>query len=283
MNPGLGSLSPEQLALLDRWLPGASVERDHGWGLVETAVLEMTHAGSRFIVKAGGESDHHIAREIHAHLNWLGPWTSIGRAPTFEYGDVAAKLLVTRHLPGDLVLGSKYADVPSIWRQAGELLAVFHAQTSSTDDDDHERRENEKALVWLAGAHRIAPDTVQRLRAEIAAWPTPAATLVPTHGDWHPRNWLVHDGVVSVIDFGRAAMRPAMTDFARLAARDFLRDLGLEAAFLEGYGADPREADAWHRNRVREAIGTAAWAHRVGDEPFEAQGHRMISDALSLF
>ena len=281
MTSEFGNLSPEQLALLDRWLPGASVERDHGWGLVETTVLEMTHAGSRFIVKAGGESDGHIAREIHAHHNWLGAWTSIGRAPTFEYGDAAVKLLVTRHLPGGLVLGSEYADLPSTYRQAGELLAVFHAQTTATDDD-YERRENEKALAWLSGPHRIAPDTVERLRAEIAAWPTPAATLVPTHGDWQPRNWLVHEGVVSVIDVGRAAMRPAMTDFARLAVQDFLRDLELEAAFLHGYGADPREADAGHRNGVREGIGTAAWAHRVGDEPFEAQGHRMISDALSL-
>lgn len=282
MNPGLGNLSPHQLALLDQWLPGASVEKDHGWGQVETTVLEMTHAGSRFIVKAGGKSDVHIAREIHAHLNWLGPWTSRGRAPTLEYGDKAAKLLVTRYLPGDLVLGSWYADVPSTYRQAGELLAAFHAQTAGTDDD-YEKRANEKALAWLNEPHRIAPETVERLRAEIAAWPTPSATVVPTHGDWQPRNWLVHDGVVSVIDFGRAAMRPAMTDFDRLAVQDFLRDLELEAAFIQGYGADPREAVAWQRNRVRGGIGTAAWAYRVGDEAFEAQGHRMISDALSLF
>lgn len=281
MTSGLGNLSREQLALLDLWLPGASIERDHGWGLVETTVLEMTHAGSRFIVKAGGESDRHIAREIHAHLNWLGPWTSRGLAPAFEYGDVAAKILVTRHLPGDLVLGSEYADLPSTYRQAGELLAVFHAQTTHTDGE-YESHENKKSLAWLSGPHRIAPETAERLRAEIALWPTPAATLVPTHGDWQPRNWLVHDGVVRVIDFGRAAMRPAATDFARLAAQEFLRDRELEAAFLDGYGADPREADAWHRNRVREAIGTAAWAHRVGDDSFEAQGHRMIADALSL-
>jgi hypothetical protein len=275
-----GSLSREQLALLSRWLPGAGVARDLGWGLVETTVLELTHAGSRFIVKGGGEGDHHIAREIHAHLSWLAPWTSRGRAPVFQYGDVAAKLLVTRYLPGDLVLGSRYADVPATFRQAGELLAVFHAQTAETDDD-YETRENDRALAWLGEPHRITPDTVRRLRAEIAAWPTPAAILVPTHGDWQPRNWLVHDEVVSIIDFGRAAMRPAMTDFGRLAVQDFLRDPELETAFLDGYGTDPREADAWHRTRVREAIGTAAWAYKVGDEPFEAQGHRMITEALS--
>jgi hypothetical protein len=277
----LGNLSPLQRALLDQWLPGASVERDHGWGLVETTVLELTHEGSRFIVKAGGDTDHHIERELHAHLNWLTPWTSRGRAPTMEHGDAEAKLLLTRYLPGQLVLGSEHADAPSTYRQAGELLALFHAQTVVADDD-YERRENEKSLAWLNGPHRIAPATVERLRAEIATWPTPAATLVPTHGDWQPRNWLIHNDVVSIIDFGRAAMRPASTDFGRLAVQDFRRDPNLETAFLHGYGTDPRETDGWHRNRVREAIGTAAWAYRVGDEPFEAQGHRMIAEALSL-
>jgi hypothetical protein len=58
----LGMLSPRQQALLNQWLPGASVARDHSWRLVETTFLEMTRAGSRFIVKAGGADDHHIER-----------------------------------------------------------------------------------------------------------------------------------------------------------------------------------------------------------------------------
>jgi hypothetical protein len=276
----LGNLSPQQRALLDQWLPGASVETDHSWGLVETTVLEMTRAGSRFIVKAGGDNDHHIERELHAHLHWLGPWTSRGRAPTLVHGSVEAKLLVTRCMPGELALASQHSNDPSAFRQAGELLALLHTQTVVTDED-YERRENAKSLAWLSGPRRIAKATVEQLRGEIAAWPTPPATLVPTHGDWQPRNWLVHNDVVSVIDFGRAAMRPALTDFARLAVQDFRRAPNLEAAFLEGYGTDPRETGAWHRNQIREAIGTAAWAYRVGDAPFEAQGHRMIAEALS--
>jgi Phosphotransferase enzyme family len=276
----LSNLSPQQQALLDQWLPSATVEKNHSWGLVATTVLEIAHAGSRIIVKAGDGEDHHIQRELHAHLNWLDPWTSRGRAPTLLHGSVDAKLLVTRYLPGELVLGSEHADEPSTYRQAGELLALLHAQTVVTDDD-YESRENEKSLAWLSKPHRIAATTVERLQAEIAAWPTPPATLVPTHGDWQPRNWLIHDDVVSVIDFGRAAMRPPFTDFARLAVQDFHRDPTLETAFLDGYGTDPRETAAWYRNQVREAIGTAAWAYRVRDEPFEAQGHRMLADALS--
>ena len=209
----------------------------------------------------------------------MGPWTSRGRAPILAHGDADAKLLVTRHLPGQLVLGTEHAEVPSTYRQAGELLAVFHAQTVVVDEE-YERRENERSLALLGGPHRIAPHTVERLRAEIAGWPTPAAPLVPTHGDWQPRNWLVHNDAVSIIDFGRAAMRPAWTDFARLSVQEFRSDPKLETAFLDGYGIDPRGTDAWHRTLLREAIGTATWAYRVGAEAFEAQGHRMIAETV---
>jgi hypothetical protein len=275
-----GSLSARQRELLDQWLPGARVERNHSWGLVQTTVLEVTRAGARFIVKAGGEQDRHIEREIDAHRLWLHPWTSIGRAPALEYGDTDAKLLVTRYQPGELVLGSARAGDPGTYRQAGELLALLHDQDAVTRDD-YERRQNEKSLAWLAGPHQIAPATVARLRAEIASWPEPPAALVPTHGDWQPRNWLVHDGIVAVIDFGRTELRPALTDFGRLAVQEFRGSPGLEAAFLDGYGADPREPGAWHRARVRDAIGTAAYACQIGSEPFEAQGHRMIAEVLA--
>jgi Phosphotransferase enzyme family len=277
---GRDSLSARQRELLDEWLPGARIERRLSWGLVQTTVLEVTRAGERYIVKAGGEQDHHIEREIDAHRLWLHPWTSIGRAPALEFGDPDVKLLVTRYQPGELVLGSHSAGDPGTYQQAGELLALLHDQGVVTRDD-YERQANEKSLAWLAGPHRIAPATVAGLRALIASWPEPPAALVPTHGDWQPRNWLMHDGIVAVIDFGRTALRPALTDFARLAAQEFRGRPDLEAAFIAGYGGDPREPDAWFRARVREAIGTAAYACQIGSEPFEAQGHRMIAEVLA--
>ena len=115
----------------------------------------------------------------------------------------------------------------------------------------------------------------------VSAWPTPPSPLVPTHGDWQPRNWLVHEDAVRVIDFGRADLRPAHTDLGRLAAQQFRSDRSLERAFLDGYGADPREPAAWLRLRIRDAVGTAAWAYKVGDEAFERQGHRMIAEVFA--
>jgi len=272
-------LTERQHELLSQWLPSAEVVTDHSWGLVGTVVLELRAGGERYIAKAGDASDHHIARELRAHRSWLDPWTSRGRAPELVRGDDDAKLILTRFMPGELVEGGPGERDPETYRQAGELLVEFHGQ-SAEPDDAYEVRENQRTLTYLGKPHTIAADLATRLRSEVESWPTPSATLVPTHGDWQPRNWLVHKDVVSVIDFGRADLRPAYSDFARLAAQQFRSAPELEAAFLDGYGSDPRDPETWHRAQLREAINTAVWAHQVGDEAFERQGHRMIADAL---
>lgn len=273
-------LTPSQRELVRHWLPRAELVTDHSWGLVATTVLELSGPDGHVIVKAGGAEDHHIAREIAAHRRWLHPWTSSGHAAHMVAADEEAKILMTDHLPGRLVEGDPSQDAPETYRQAGSLLSRFHgqhAESSTTWDDQlaaHARR-------WLAGPHRIDPASVRALRREIDAWPAGGTVdLVPTHGDWQPRNWLIDDGTVRIIDFGRTDLRPAVTDLARLARQDFSRDPRLEAAFLDGYGSDPREPGLWRRTLLGEAIGTAGWAHRVGSESFEKLGLRQIDQLL---
>jgi hypothetical protein len=275
----LASPTGPQRELLEKWLPGVRVVRDHSWGLVDNVVLEVEAGAQRYIVKADATSSVHIGRELDAHQRWLTPWISSGRAPQLVAGDRVASILVTRYLPGDLVLGSAAQQDPGIFCQAGRLLAQLHGQHERTDAS-YERAENTKILRNLDKPHRIPPSLERELRRIVSAWETPPVQLVPTHGDWQPRNWLVHDGEVRVIDFGRAALRPVLSDWVRLEARDFREDPARERAFVEGYGADPREPEAWFRERLREAINTAVWAHLVGDEAFEAQGHAMIERAL---
>lgn len=272
-------LSARQTALLEGRLPGHEVVADHGWGLVGTTVLQIRHDGADLIVKAGDDADTHIARELRAHREWLAPLVARGRAPELRHADADAKLLVTRYLPGALVQDTPAEHEPSTYRGAGELLALLHDRPAVVDEG-YGARLRDTVLARLGRPHRIAPGLLARLRAEVAGWPTPAARLVPTHGDWHPRNWLVHDGVVAVIDLGRAALRPASTDLVRLAARQFRWDPALETAHHDGYGGDPRESGPWRREWVAEAVGTVTWALEVGDEPFEAHGHRMLAEAF---
>jgi hypothetical protein len=279
MSDPLDTLDAVQRGLLDRWLPGLRVIKDHSWGLVDNAVLQVDAGGRQYIVKADGPSQHHIQRELDAHERWLTPLVAIGRAPRLVAGNRAARILVTRYLPGDLVLGSPAQTDPGTFRQAGELLALLHHQPGRIDRE-YEAQENRKVLANLEKDHRIVPAVHARVRGLITSWSTEPVTLVPTHGDWQPRNWLVHMGAVSVIDFGRAALRPALSDWVRLAARDFPHDPLREAAFVEGYGSDPRDASAWFKERLREAVNTAVWAHLVGDRAFEGEGHAAISRVL---
>ena len=151
-------------------MPSATIVRDHSWGLVGTLVLELEYAGERYILKAGDDADHHLARELRAHRNWLRPWTTRGRAAELIHADESAKLLVTRFLPGELVEGTPYEFSPGIYRQAGELLAAFHQQYA-VPDAAYEDRENERTLGHLDSPHRIAPDVVERIQSTIRSWP----------------------------------------------------------------------------------------------------------------
>ncbi|MEO7129831.1 MAG: aminoglycoside phosphotransferase family protein [Dermatophilaceae bacterium] len=274
------ALSPSQQRIIDGWFPGAEVVADLSWGLVDTVVLHLRHDRGEAVVKAAGPDNGHIAREIVAHERWTGPWVSAGRVGCLLHSDRAHNVIALSYLPGVLVQGTPAADDPDTYRQAGALLAAYHRQATRISPS-YEAEMDARALRWLDGDHRISAETETRLRGVIASHDLPPTELVPTHGDWQTRNWLVDDGQILVIDLGRADWRPASTDFARLARREWEGRPELEQAFLAGYGGDPREPAAWRRTLLREAIGTASWAHQVGDELFEEQGHRMIAQALA--
>ncbi|RIK17142.1 MAG: aminoglycoside phosphotransferase [Acidobacteria bacterium] len=280
MRVHLPGLTPEQRDLVVGWLGEPELVSEHSWGLVDTVVLRVRAAGRDLTVKAAGPANHHIGRELDAHERWTGPLLDGDRAPRLVHADRGARVLVATWLPGDLAQDGPAQHDPEVHRQAGALLARLHQQTAGVDDG-WEATQRTRVLTWLGRDHRIPEEQEARVRELVAGWPDEPAVVAPTHGDYQPRNWLWDDGTVRVIDFGRAAMRPPATDLARLASREWLGRPELETAFLEGYGEDPREAGAWSRMQLAEAVGTAAWAYQVGDEAFEAQGMRMLTDALA--
>jgi hypothetical protein len=141
-------------------------------------VLEVVSGGQHFVVKAGDEADQHLAREVRAHREWAGVWVAGGRSPELVFADVPAKVLVTRFLPGVLVQGAEAESDPGIYRQAGELLRVFHGQAQVLDQG-FEARARAKALWWLDRPHRIPAEAVARLREIVAGWPAASTVLVP--------------------------------------------------------------------------------------------------------
>ncbi|MEJ1156346.1 phosphotransferase [Microbacterium marmarense] len=272
-------LSPRQRTLIEQWEPTAELVADLSWRLGGTTVLLARAGDTEIVVKAGERGDLNVTREIEGREHWAGVWVELGVAAKTFHADSDANILLLEHLPGDLIAGSEAAIDPEVHRRAGELLRVFHDQRA-IDPADSDEEETRRASAWLDSAHRIDADAVQRLRYALSVLPGVTAPLVPTHGDFQPRNWLLDDGEVRFVDFGRFGHRAAATDFARMAAQEWLQNPACETAFIEGYGIDPRDDQEWLMIRLRQAIETAAWAYQAGDPAFEQQGLRMVDEVL---
>lgn len=277
-----GLLRAEQAELVSGWLAEPELVTDLSWGQTDTRVLHVHAQGRHVIVKAAGPENHHIGREIDAHSGYTGPLVERGCAAGMLHVDRDANLLVLEYLEGDLAESTEHEFSEDLHTQAGEVLRMLHDQHRRVDDE-HEYRAQAKALAWLGRDHRVEPAVEEEVRARLAEYRPRPIEVVPTHGDWQPRNWLVHDGELRVIDFGRFEFRPPATDLARLAAQQWRSRPSLEAVFMRSYGGDRRDPEVWRMDQLREAIGTAVWAYLVGDEAFEAQGHRMLKESLARF
>jgi Ser/Thr protein kinase RdoA (MazF antagonist) len=284
MQWGDTGLDDHQIAFVLRTLPDAVVLADDSWGLLDTRVLHVRAGVDSFTVKASGPTNAHFPRELDAHRTATAALRANGDTGALVAAHEQHRVLVLERVPGHLALGTADEHDPEVHRQAGIVLRRLHDH-GTRHDPTFLLHEQAKALRALDAPHRISHDVVARIRAALEMLPTDHADelLVPTHGDFHPRNWIVDDGRLRVIDFGRFGWRPASFDLTRLAVLHWQHDPALEAAFFDGYGNDPRESDAWRWLQLREAVGTATWAYAVGDEGFEAQGHDMLRRALTAF
>lgn len=302
MQWGDTGLDGHQIAFVLRTLPDAVLVADDSWGLLDTRVLHVVAGDVSYTVKASGPDNTHFPRELEAHWTVTDALRTAGDTGALVAADEEHRVLVLERVPGHLALGTADEHDPEAHRQAGALLRRLHDH-GTRHDPTFLLHEQAKALRALDAPHRISADVVARTRAALEMLPTdhPDEPLVPTHGDFHPRNWIVENGDANaengdngadndrrarrlrVIDFGRFGWRPASFDLTRLAVLHWQHDPTLEAAFFDGYGNDPREPDAWRWLQLREAVGTATWAYAVGDEGFEAQGHDMLRRALAAF
>jgi hypothetical protein len=230
-------------------------------------------------VKASSTS-HHIGREIWAHHGHLRHMT--GRVPEVLYSDDEAGILVTRYLPGALVLGSSRESSAETYYKAGALLARLMVPMG--ESTDYMLRTITKATGLALRAEGLAPAShLRRALSDLGGMRPRTVPIVLTHGDFQPRNWLsAPSGELLVIDFGRAAPRHWTSELPRLESRAF-DDHALKAAFFAGLGFAPGPEDSavLHVERLAMALGTIVWAHEIGDPEFEEEGRTMLARAWS--
>ena len=273
-------ITDEQSRLLTSWLGSYTVVRDYSWPLQDTNVLHvLTPQGRGFIIKASTKS-HHIHREIAAHA--AGFEGLDGRVPALRHTSVRAGVLVTEFLPGTLVEGTPAEDDPDTYRQAGALLRRLHRPAGASPH--YAKALARKTRAWMDRAQGLLPETQLTILAqELDSLDPGPVELVATHGDYQPRNWLQDNGLIKVIDFGRAERRPWLHDLVRLSHQQFVRRPELAVAFYAGFGRNvgPAEADLWRLENLNQAIGTVVWAHQMGDTAFEQSGRAMVERVLS--
>jgi Ser/Thr protein kinase RdoA (MazF antagonist) len=171
-----------------------------------------------------------------------------------------------------------------LYERMGGLLARMHDATLPYDVpphmyDTHHDRIVDRALKVPQPYKAIMQNGVMRLRAlDKALQPNADAGLqVLTHGDFTPRNILLHEvsgraDIAAVIDFERARIEDPTFDFAMIAFKEFTKDPEIKNAILRGYAAVrtlPEAADMLlQRHLLRLFLEIAGWARQDDFEYF---------------
>lgn len=165
-------------------------------------------------------------RETRAYDEFV-PALGQRRAPWIADRDPDARLIVTRGLKGEPLSKVQLSGVQEleVFRQAGVLAARLHALTA-------------------APAPGPAPSTPLRPQQRAKALDM---AMDLGHGDFGPRNWIVHQRVelrLQLIDFERTtAEEPVRHDLMRIVYQVTARRPALAEAFFDGYGHRLAEAE----------------------------------------
>ncbi len=243
--------------------------------------VSVTPPRGDYVVKASGQATRTSPGSSR-------PTATAGRASSapglpLVAADEDARVLVLDRLPGRLALGSPHEHDPDVHRQAGTVLRRFHQQSAREDPPVVPPPRADKVLRLLDDPHRIDADTAERVRALFETWVPHPVTVVPTHGDWHPRGTGWSTGAASspsTTVASRSARPPRTAPGSRPVLGATPRARAGVPRRVRGGSRDPED---WRWLQLREAVGTAVWAYAVHDEAFEAQGQRMLRDALTAF
>ncbi|WP_158515619.1 aminoglycoside phosphotransferase family protein [Kitasatospora sp. MBT63] len=201
----------------------------------------------------------------------LAPAIGSGRAPVLTAEDARSLLLVATALPGTPVTGATLtaAEAQEVYRQAGHLAAVIHAQpTTGAPVGEHRSwaAERERTLARARDARPTEEDI--EVLADATHTKPPRTGLVYCHGDFGPRNWIVrrdNDGrlVIGVIDFERSQVEePVRRDLMRIAIQLAPHRGDLGAAFASGYGREftPQVQEACRAWAAIDCPAALRWA-----------------------
>ena len=258
---------------------------DASWDHAASDVVRVVGArGSAFLKRH--KDRRKFDRERFAYADWC------------EGLEAAATLLAATGSPGPALLvqaapGVPLAELDSLptdverahWFRAGAFLAALHALPHEDEDelslpDAWVRRA--EAWVRRAGSAITRTEAKGVLALARAPWPesNDLPRRVPCHRDFTPRNWIVTEGSLAVIDFEHARPDWALVDLARALEEVPESREDLAAALWSGYGADRAPLETFlPRVFAVQAVAKIAWAAERGDAHFERSGRELLRRA----
>jgi Ser/Thr protein kinase RdoA (MazF antagonist) len=224
-------------ASLLRWLhsvlqPPVTQCDDWTWPAGKAAVREVRDgSGTTWFVKQH-RGDEWYRPERDAYLRWA---PSLGdRAPRLVANNDEHRFLLLSALRRD---GTDWRN-DAVRRDAGAVLRRLHDAEAFGSYGDLAGDKPAELEVWarrgagLLNRHEldVAFSAVRALEG------LPAPERVPCHRDYTPRNWVLHNGLVYVVDFEEARLDAWMTDFGRLAVGWWRTEPHMMDAIFDGYG-----------------------------------------------
>ncbi len=264
----------------ERVLGTCELLADCSWGHRMSSVLRIRDASDTiWFLKRHADRARYRA-ELTAYRKWLPALKDA--APRLRASDDSLQAIILSAAPGEAAswpaaedsgpLADRSAE-RDVQRQAGKILHRLHdAQPALPWPDFSAVKLEQFDRLKPAAAALLEPRPLDIAGGEIAALADiPAPAQVPCHHDYTPRNWLVHNGALYVIDFEWSGLDARVADLARLhlgvwASRPDLRD-----AFLDGYGQQPSPADQaiLHGCAVLTAVWLLVKAHQTRQSSFE--------------
>ena len=260
-----------------------TVQADLSWPASRNRVLELVAASGRaLIAKAVGDVALY-QRELHALRHWAPALGACASALVGTDDDLC--LLLLTMVPGRRAEETAASTDPDVHRQAGRLTRLLHDAQTATLDRDIALATARKLELWIDRGRSVLSDAeIAFARSRVAPLADAGPLLtVPCHMDNQPRNWVVSDGRVGLIDFGGTRLDFWLRDLQRMYFQQWEHRPDLRDAFYAGYGRTP---DAAERGLLtcylaHGGLSTVVWAHEAGDTAFEAHGHRILAELMS--
>ncbi|WP_345673556.1 phosphotransferase [Yinghuangia aomiensis] len=212
-------------------------------------------------------------REVAAYESWV---TLLGEdTPRLLACDSALPGILVTPLPGVPV---KFQPLPpgqdaEVHALAGALARRIH-DTAICPAATASALPSAYVLKHL-GRARLTDADLSRAQAVLVAAAQVTLPMVPTHGDFQPRNWLYNnDSRVRVIDFERAEPGASVRDFRLLVNGPWQERPDLREAFFDGYGRSltTDEEIALAGWVVLDALDSAHWGAKDNDAEVLARG-----------